>query len=473
MHGRCLQEITSVGSRLLQIYSGSKDGTIKLWDLKNGTCVQTWDIPDGLPVESLTVVGGVGYVSCFWRREEAGRAFAFDFVNGISEETRVKLSTPRDMVSSSALSGLDKKSQGHQGVIVTHDKHTILVWDEESFAKKSPLALHHTKAFTCVAVSPDGSKIAAGDVTGRILIWHDVQEALLLRSVQEEERKKSNYSSVAYDEETPWAYVEPPAATVHWHAHPVGCVTFSMDGHYILSGGQEAVLVIWDVRTGARTYLPRLGAALTGIAPCSLDAAKYALRQADNTVRIVNTATMNVECSIHGVRPLPAGSNHSSVVFEPYGGTAVIVGPHAVLQFYDIVRDLHVDRLQLSRRNIVSMSEGNDKKVTLAPLESALQCMVFTQDAGVLATVERRPDTSGALNSFDYVLKFWDRVGEDEREYGSPYRLNTVAENPHRYEFFVPLLVFRMHVACGLTFTHGEGRYCSAEAQGKELPSQG
>jgi len=31
--------------------------------------------------------------------------------------------------------------------------------------------------------------------------------------------------------------------TVHWHAHPVGCLCFSADGTLLLSGGEEAVLV--------------------------------------------------------------------------------------------------------------------------------------------------------------------------------------------------------------------------------------
>ena len=31
--------------------------------------------------------------------------------------------------------------------------------------------------------------------------------------------------------------------TVHWHAHAVGALCFSLDAKFLLSGGQEAVLV--------------------------------------------------------------------------------------------------------------------------------------------------------------------------------------------------------------------------------------
>ena len=32
-------------------------------------------------------------------------------------------------------------------------------------------------------------------------------------------------------------------STMHWHAHAVGALCFSPDGNFLLSGGQEAVLV--------------------------------------------------------------------------------------------------------------------------------------------------------------------------------------------------------------------------------------
>ena len=264
------------------------------------------------------------------------------------------------------------------------------------------------------------------------------------------------------DEEEAMDLIEPPAATVHWHAHAVGALTFSIDGAYLLSGGQEAVLVIWDVNSGRRAYLPRLGGPLVGIVGCPSDPSRYAIRQTDNTLRIVNAAAMTVEASVHGIRPLPrsatdqAGSKSSSggiidkvtstsnmatsslspspFLVEPSGGLAVLAGPHAMLQWYDFVRDCHVDKLQLSQRNIVSLTEGDAAAlggVYGSPAEPAATEVAFSRNGDTMVTVELRPDPAGG-GAVQYALKFWDRAAPGEGSYGNPYVLNTVADQPHR-----------------------------------------
>ncbi len=54
-------------------------------------------------------------------------------------------------------------------------------------------------------------------------------------------------------------------------------------------------MVIWHVETGTRNFLPRLGGPLTGLLPSPKDPSRYLVSQADNTIRVINTATMKVE----------------------------------------------------------------------------------------------------------------------------------------------------------------------------------
>ena len=168
--------------QLFQIYSTSRDGTIGLWDLQSGTRVQSWDVL-GQPLESIAIVGtshSTAILTCSWREAQAGRALAFDLSKGAARESRIKLSKPRPLTLS--VSG---------NLIATHDRHTILVWAPDSFGSLPPLALHHTKAITCVAISPDGAKLAAGDNTGRIIIWHDVASILDSRTLELQQQERA------------------------------------------------------------------------------------------------------------------------------------------------------------------------------------------------------------------------------------------------------------------------------------------
>lgn len=90
---------------------------------------------------------------------------------------------------------------------------------------------------------------------------------------------------------------------------------------------------------------------------------RFFVAQSDNTVRLVNTAAMSVELSIHGLRPPPAAaalaaagygcccsaaaSSPAGVVLQPGSGHLVLPAEHANLQFFDVERDRHVARLQV------------------------------------------------------------------------------------------------------------------------------
>jgi len=72
-------------------------------------------------------------------------------------------------------------------------------------------------------------------VSGRILVWHNFQKAL-----------KAGGSTSS----SGGGGGQPACTTLHWHAHPVGCLAFSGDGAHLMSGGAEGVLVRWCVGGG-------------------------------------------------------------------------------------------------------------------------------------------------------------------------------------------------------------------------------
>jgi hypothetical protein len=56
---------------------------------------------------------------------------------------------------------------------------------------------------------------------------------------------------------------------MHWHAQAVSCLSCTEDAGYLLSGGQEGVLVMWQLESGYRQFLPRLGGPIVALANSS------------------------------------------------------------------------------------------------------------------------------------------------------------------------------------------------------------
>jgi NET1-associated nuclear protein 1 (U3 small nucleolar RNA-associated protein 17) len=307
----------------------------------------------------------------------------------------------------------DLQASASGQVLATIDRHTALVWTADKFPK-APLALTHTKPLTCAALSAKGDALAVGDATGRILLWRGVHAALLARASGQE----------VDDMDQPAAEQLRARATVHWHAEPVCCMAFSPDDAYLLSGGHEGVLVIWDLSSGRRTYLPRLGTCLRHISPCSADPSRVAVSLSDNLVRMVDLAAMQVCSSIRGVCSAPAAPTPACMAVQPATGHLALLGGAGSLQFFDPVRNRHVDRLWLSStaqgRPPTSDARVHADKTKALPATHA----VFTTDGQCLVTIEEAIDTAGGAVS---LAKFWER---HEGHSSSGYALADRRGNP-------------------------------------------
>ena len=209
--------------------------------------------------------------------------------------------------------------------------------------------------------------MAAGDVSGRIVVWSGLPAAA---------QRAAAAGGPPPDARTAGMKVfEPP----HWHAHPVGALCFSHDGAYLLSGGRENVLVIWQLESMHKTFLPRLGGPLTHIGRCPGDAAVFVVGQQDNALRVVSLAQMAVLTSVYGVRPaapgLPPRAADAGCCLQPGSGYLALPARGGSVQLYDVARDRHVERLQVVARNDVSPTVPDG--VLLLAIASALFDSVF------------------------------------------------------------------------------------------------
>ena len=74
-------------------------------------------------------------------------------------------------------------------------------------------------------------------------------------------------------------------------------------GNYIISGGKETVLIIWQLETGHKQFLPHLSFPIESLV-VSPSGSSYAMRMADNSVMVLSTAELKPTCSIAGIQYL-------------------------------------------------------------------------------------------------------------------------------------------------------------------------
>lgn len=182
------------------------------------------------------------------------------------------------------------------------------------------------------------------------------------------------------------------------------------------------MLVVWQLESGTKTFLPRLGAPLRSVA-CSEGGQWYAVGMANNSVALVNAMTSRVTARLRGMAlaAFPASDRclARGVVVDPRTNTLVLNSAPADggLQFYDPAGDRQVLALQVSHRNFTS---GADQK---PPPPVRVLCAAVNGDGSAIVTVSQSSDPM--LDTL--TLKFWDWVPEAHR-----FVQNTRVDAPHK-----------------------------------------
>lgn len=395
------------------------------------------------------------------------------------------------------------------GVVAAFERRTLWAWRAAAPSLRRPLTLSGSKAFSAAVVDGDDDRLAVGDASGRITVWRGLAAALAAAAAAATAEQggggSKRHTASGRPPPPPTSKLLPPL-TLHWHSSAVRALCFSPDGELLLSGGNEGVLAWWRLAAcaasvaggvsaaagGSRGFLPRLGGAITSIDAVRDTRTNFegscVLSQADNTIRKVNLATVEVEASVHGLRPRAfssspsSSSGRSAVVVDPFDaasptaalcplrsspGDLVVAAPGSALQFWSSRRDAHAARLAVSRRNDVaaaveqppsssSSSASNDAALAAANAVSAscnaprVTGVAFSGDGRGMATAESVPrpgagSSSGAsgaaaaavagppLAGRAGVLKLWASPSSGVSVAGEPpYALVAEVVDPHR-----------------------------------------
>lgn len=93
----------------------------------------------------------------------------------------------------------------------------IHIWNASCGTMAKETTLHHTQSITVFAFHPNKRMLAAGDVTGRVLIWKEIGNG-----------EVTSVKSEVDDAESCNAF--------NWHSAEVTVLNFSSDGAYLYSG---------------------------------------------------------------------------------------------------------------------------------------------------------------------------------------------------------------------------------------------
>lgn len=206
----------------------------------------------------------------------------------------------------------------------------------------------------------------------------------------------------------------------HWHHLPVRCLTFMADGSYLLSGGEESVLVIWQLDTGHKQFLPRMGGSIASIT-ISPNHRFYCLGLDDNSLRLVNGVTHSIEQVIQGLQYAQADNAlnplSTGLIIEPRNQHVVLNGVQGSIQFYDANADSHVMDLEVVPMNRIV--RAGEKEI----IHAHVAHVAFLKSGEWMATVDMRDDK---VTTPELFLKFW-RWDPDTQA----YKLHTRVDYPH------------------------------------------
>ncbi|XWW99667.1 hypothetical protein V2A60_007678 [Cordyceps javanica] len=95
------------------------------------------------------------------------------------------------------------------------------------------------------------------------------------------------------------------AQKYHWHRKAVHSVKWSRDGNYMISGGSENTLVLWQMDTSKKDFLPHLPGSVENIVVSS-DGASYIVHLDDNSTMIISTSELKPSAYVSGIQSAAA-----------------------------------------------------------------------------------------------------------------------------------------------------------------------
>ena len=335
--------------------------------------------------------------------------------------------------------------------------------------------------------------VVVGCSKGAILIYEDLLKRILGKEKHGASDKSTDITS----------------RRLHWHRTGPNVVRWSRDGNYLISGGSETVLVLWQLDTSEKNFLPHLSASIRNLAISPLGAS-YGVHLEDNSVMVLSTSDLRPTTSISGLSvpyfttedksasqrpPVCASTNPHSpdqllLTVPANSDSSLGLQPNpTILQSFDLRLNSQISRQALTRNNITTFNIGPGGQRLHEP---AVQFIRVSHDGQWLATVDewvpserdvealfleneemrnqlqRRTEIYLKFWSWDVESKVWELVTRIDRPHmhtGGAGHMFDLASNDKRVEFatvgddgFVRLWTPRLRFRNGLAVKNKLGQ---------------
>ncbi|KAK0839531.1 NET1-associated nuclear protein 1 [Friedmanniomyces endolithicus] len=231
----------------------------------------------------------------------------------------------------------------------------------------------------------------------------------------------------------------PTPRTMHWHREAVSAVKFSRDGSYLISGGKETVLVLWQLNTGKKQFLPHLTSEIERIV-VSPEGDRYAIQMGDNSIMVLSTSELKPVANFAGLQlacpvsesslptpkyepEMPYSKSVAAVLHPRHANQLLLAVPatrpktstnaaeaRPFLQTFDVWTSRHVTRQALTRNNVTDLNLGPER-TPVAPPDTT---HISISDGGQwLATVDEWMPPASDL---EFLTTSWEELVEERRK---------------------------------------------------------